>query len=64
MQQPRFTNPHERRHHKLMSLERHNARMEAGCLLCHSAAPGRVCPDCYLCRACGQGCDECADVRR
>lgn len=58
-----FATAGERRRHELLQLRRHDARMEADCLVCHTAIPGRVCPDCYLCRACGQGCDECAEVR-
>lgn len=46
------------------SLREHNRRMEAGCLCCHSAAPGRVCPDCFVCIACAPGCDECVPARR
>jgi hypothetical protein len=38
--------------------------MDRGCLVCHSAAPGRVCPDCYVCIACSPGCDECAPTRQ
>ena len=41
----------------------HAERMRQGCLVCGSAVPGRVCPDCYVCRACQPGCDECAPAR-
>lgn len=44
-------------------LSAHDARMEAGCLKCGSAVPLRLCPDCYVCVACGPGCDECAPLR-
>lgn len=45
-------------------LAEHNRRMGQGCLMCRAAAPGRVCPDCYICVACGPGCEECAQVRK
>lgn len=45
------------------ALVSHNSRMERGCLVCKSAVVGRVCPDCYTCVACGEGCDECASAR-
>jgi hypothetical protein len=37
----------------------HNARMEAGCGVCRSAVPGRVCPTCYVCIACLPNHDDC-----
>jgi len=43
------------------ALTSHVARMEAGCLSCGTAVIGRICPDCYLCVACGPGCDWCHD---
>ena len=43
--------------------EAHVDRMANGCLVCRSARPGRLCPDCYTCLACPAGCDECADRR-
>jgi len=46
-----------------VELRKHDARMDAGCLVCRSAVPGRVCPDCYTCIACQPGCDECAEAR-
>jgi hypothetical protein len=45
------------------ALAAHTTRMDAGCLECRAAVLGHVCPDCYLCRSCGEGCDECAEVR-
>jgi hypothetical protein len=47
----------------LGEIKLHDIRMAAGCVKCHSAVPGRVCPDCFHCRACGSGCAECAEQR-
>lgn len=49
---------------RMDSVPYHNAHMEAGCLVCRSAVPGRICPDCYVCIACAPGCDECAPLRQ
>jgi hypothetical protein len=46
-----------------LALVTHDVRMTRGCLVCGTAVPGRVCPDCYTCRACGAGCDDCIDLR-
>lgn len=40
----------------------HNRHMERGCLVCRAATTDRLCPDCYVCRACQPGCDECRGI--
>jgi len=33
----------------------HSKRLRKGCTRCHSAVPGRICPDCFICCACKPG---------
>ena len=51
------------REREVRQIEAHNERMHKCCIRCRDAPLGRVCPDCYLCLDCGEGCDECGPLR-
>jgi hypothetical protein len=63
----RLATPIVRAHERLQA-QRHADRMARGCVVCGAATPGRVCPDCYVCRACsaerGMHCTECKPPAR
>jgi len=44
-------------------LDLHLRLMDHGCIHCMVRGIGTICPDCYCCPKCGDGCGECAAIR-
>jgi len=40
-------------------LDLHLRLMGHGCIHCMARGIGAICPDCYCCPKCGDGCEEC-----